>query len=79
MYIAIGSYHTVLVSEDGKHIWTFGFNKYGQLGNGDNKDRYVPTEIKINKNELPEDVKIVKVGCGASHTVLLSDDDSIII
>jgi alpha-tubulin suppressor-like RCC1 family protein len=43
MYIASGQFHTVLVSEDGEHIWTFGQNDCGQLGHGDNEDRDVPT------------------------------------
>jgi alpha-tubulin suppressor-like RCC1 family protein len=74
MYIASGEKHTVLVSEDGKHVWTFGENVCGQLGHGDNEDRNVPTEIQRIKNELPEDVKIISSNCGWFHTVLLSED-----
>jgi len=77
MYIATGSYHTVLVSEDGQHIWTFGYNSFGQLGHGDNEDKNVPTEIQRRKNALPEDVKIIGAKCGAFHTVLISDDGRI--
>jgi alpha-tubulin suppressor-like RCC1 family protein len=77
MYIASGELHTVLVSTNGQHIWTFGNNYYGNLGHGDKKDRYVPKEIKRMENEFPEDVKIVGVGCGFAHTVLLSEDGKI--
>jgi alpha-tubulin suppressor-like RCC1 family protein len=71
-----GSDHTVLLSDDGR-IWTFGFNEYGQLGHGDKENRNVPTEIQRNKNELPEDVRIVDVSCGENYTVLISDDGRI--
>jgi len=77
MCIASGSNHTVLVSDDGKHIWTFGDNTPGQLGLGYNEDDIiipVPTKIQRNKNGLSEDVRIIGVSCGNNHTVLLSDD-----
>jgi alpha-tubulin suppressor-like RCC1 family protein len=79
MRIASGYYHTVLVSEDGKHVWTFGNNEHGQLGHGDKKKRNVPTEIKRNKYKygFHKDVKIVGASCGFVHTVLLSDDGRI--
>jgi len=79
MYIASGDYHTVLISDDGQHVWTFGINEHGQLGlgMGVNKGRNVPTEIPRGENGLSKDVRIIGVSCGSSHTVLLSDDGRI--
>jgi alpha-tubulin suppressor-like RCC1 family protein len=77
MYIVSGEYHTVLVSEDGRHVWTFGDNFYGQLGHGDTEDKNEPTEIQRGDQGIPEDVRIIGVSCGFRHTVLLSDDGRI--
>jgi len=66
-----GENHTVLVGEDGR-VWSFGKNEYGQLGLGNQgigTGRNTPTEIT-----MPEGVRIVGVGCGYSHTVLIGED-----
>jgi len=42
--IAAGSRHSLLLLKSGK-IFSFGYNKYGQLGLGDNIDRAEPCEI----------------------------------
>jgi alpha-tubulin suppressor-like RCC1 family protein len=75
--VSCGDYNTVLLSEDGKHIWTFGQNSSGQLGHKRTENINVPTEIQRRANELPEDVNIVKASCSSHHTVLLSDDGRI--
>jgi len=75
--ISCGQYHTVLLFEDGKHIWTLGRNEKGQLGHGDNENINIPTNIprgELGEYGLPEDVRIVRVSCGIYHTVLLSED-----
>jgi len=77
MHIETSSNHTVLVSENGRRVWTFGRNDSGQLGHGDTEDRNVPTEIRRRENELPKDVRIIGASCGCNHTVLLSDDGRI--
>jgi len=74
--VSCGEYHTVLLSDDGR-IWTFGRNKYGQLGHGDNEDRNVPTEIQRGEYGLHKDNNILGVSCGANYTVLLSNDGRI--
>jgi alpha-tubulin suppressor-like RCC1 family protein len=71
MRIASNKYNTVLVSENGLHVWTFGNNFYGQLGHGDMETgdmetgnmnaKNIPTEIQRNKNGLPSMQVVVTV------------------
>ena len=37
--------HTVAIRTDGS-VWTWGYNKYGQLGDGTSTDRNVPVRVK---------------------------------
>lgn len=42
--IASGEVHTLALKKDGT-VWSWGWNKFGQLGLGDTEDRGVPTQI----------------------------------
>jgi len=50
--VGCGSRHTVCLTM-GNNLWSFGWNKYGQLGLGDNKSRdnvcKVPLPKAINR------------------------------
>ena len=56
-----GEYHTITLSNDGT-LHSFGYNYYGQLGLGYNKDVSLPTPIP----NLP---RISKISCGSIFTV----------
>jgi alpha-tubulin suppressor-like RCC1 family protein len=44
--IALGQYHTcVIVSGGGVKCW--GYNGYGQLGNGDTSTQYYPADVSL--------------------------------
>lgn len=62
-----GNLHTAVITEDGK-LFMFGNNDYGQLGTGDNIDRYNPTEITSVG-------KVKQVSCGTGHTGVITEDD----
>jgi len=71
---ACGRRHTVALDDRGR-IWTFGDNKYGQLG------RDLPAnQQRDNRPELVElgqvDYTCFHVCCGWSHTVVLARDTS---
>jgi len=66
--VGCGFGYTVLVGENGR-VWSFGHNRAGQLGLGDNNDRNTPQEITALVG-----VRIVGVGCGGYHTVLVGED-----
>jgi alpha-tubulin suppressor-like RCC1 family protein len=44
--ISCGRYHTFIVKQDGA-IWATGSNYYGQLGLGDNSNKYTFTQVNI--------------------------------
>jgi hypothetical protein len=58
--------HSVIVAEDG--CYTFGFNKWGQLGHGDGG---WPTQWRVPR-KLPLRDVIVAASCGKTHTMLLA-------
>jgi len=58
-------YHTLCLDNQGR-VWAFGNNEFGQLGLGDNSERFVPTLIPILEN-------IVQVVAGTDHSFCLDD------
>lgn len=69
MACSVGGTHTVCLSDEGI-VYTFGNNKYGQLGLGHQKDLCIPSPILI----LP---KIRQVSCGYYFTVCLDEEESL--
>jgi len=62
--------HLVALDENGG-VWTWGLNKDGQLGLGDNLDRQGPQKVEFFEKE---NLKVVQVRCGRVHTVFLTED-----
>ena len=52
-------------------FFTFGFNDYGQLGDGTTTNRNIPTQISGNFND------IIAVSCGDYHTAILKSDGTV--
>ncbi len=70
--VAAGSAHMVALDIDG-NVWTWGWNKHGQLGDGTNDTRNLPVQVKgVGKEEFLEDVEAIAVGL--YHTVALDTD-----
>ena len=63
--------HSVIVAEDG--CYTFGFNKWGQLGHGDGG---WPTQIRV-PTRIPIREVVVGASCGKTHTWLLTNSGKI--
>ncbi|CAJ1800855.1 unnamed protein product [Sphenostylis stenocarpa] len=64
--VSCGARHSALLTADG-HLFTWGWNKYGQLGLGDSVDRNIPGQVSI-AGWRPRNV-----ACGWWHTLLLVD------
>lgn len=64
--IAGGQHHTLILTDDGK-VWCMGNNMYGQLGDGTNENRLVPTLVTGLDNVVAID------GGGSSSMALCSD------
>ncbi|EFA81594.1 hypothetical protein PPL_05585 [Heterostelium album PN500] len=63
--VAAGLMHSAAVDSQGA-LYTWGWNRYGQLGLGTVKKHTLP-----NKNKELERFNIVKVVCGKNHTLVL--------
>ncbi|MGV8877270.1 MAG: immunoglobulin domain-containing protein [Rhodoglobus sp.] len=65
--------HAAAIGDDGK-IYTWGWNLYGQLGNGTTADSNLPAAIAA-----PPGVKFTQVSAGQYHTLALGDDEKIYV
>eukprot|EP00741_Cyanophora_paradoxa_P020907 tig00021318_g20183.t1 len=63
--VAAGDFHAAAVTRDGA-LYTWGWNKEGNLGQGDTADQSLPRRLE----GLP---RIAKVACGGGHTAALSE------
>jgi alpha-tubulin suppressor-like RCC1 family protein len=70
MEIAVGFYHSFIVTVDGT-AYGFGRNNIGQLGDGSSVDKYVPT-LPINENSL-----VKKMSLGRDFTIMLKQNNLI--
>mmetsp|Transcript_28803 Transcript_28803/g.51702 ORF Transcript_28803/g.51702 Transcript_28803/m.51702 type:complete len:989 (-) Transcript_28803:130-3096(-) len=68
--VSCGDAHTVAWTADG--VYSFGHGKYGQLGHGETKNILTPTPISVLTGK-----KIVGAACGASHTVVWTEEDEV--
>ncbi|XP_023910727.1 ultraviolet-B receptor UVR8 isoform X2 [Quercus suber] len=64
--VSCGARHSTILTEDGK-LFSWGWNKYGQLGLGDSAGRNIPSLVSID-GSLP-----TNVACGWWHTLLLAE------
>ncbi|KAG9147843.1 hypothetical protein Leryth_003445 [Lithospermum erythrorhizon] len=69
--ISGGWRHTMALGNDGK-LYGWGWNKFGQVGVGDNVDHCSPVQLKF-----PEDQKIVQISCGWRHTLAVTEDHDV--
>jgi alpha-tubulin suppressor-like RCC1 family protein len=70
--LSAGVAHSLALKSDGT-VWTWGYNYYGQLGNGTsgtNSDRGIPVQVK----ELSG---VVSIGSGAYHSLAVKSDGTV--
>jgi RCC1 and BTB domain-containing protein len=71
--IACGGQHSLALTDTGK-VYSWGFNKTGQLGIDNTVNTIENTPVKIN---LSEDLIIKSISCGFAHSLLLTTDGDI--
>lgn len=71
--ISLGNSHSLLIDME-DYVWSFGNNKYGQLGLCDNDNRLVPVQVFLNG--LP--LKAKDVSAGESHSFIIDLQDNLI-
>ena len=70
--IISGYYHTVAITSEGR-VFTWGYNAYGQLGDGTTTSRYTPTEITSNFN-LNAGETVIAITVGMFHTATITSE-----
>ena len=73
--ISAGLFHTVALDEGGK-VYTWGYNRYGQLGNGTTENSTTPICISDKENEI-KGKKIVKIVAEGYTTVALDENGKV--
>jgi alpha-tubulin suppressor-like RCC1 family protein len=66
--ISCGDYHTAAIQSD-RSLWVWGYNSFGQLGNGYQGDVFTP-------EKLDETYDWKFVNCGSNHTAAIKNSDS---
>ena len=67
--IAARSDHTIALKSDGT-LWAWGYNGYGQLGDGTTSDRHIPTQIGSDTNWT-------SISAGERNTIALKSDGTL--
>ena len=66
-YVALGTYHSAAITKDGS-LYMWGYNNYGQLGNGSTTNSYTPVKIMEN---------VAAVSLGDYHSAAITKDGSL--
>ena len=66
-YVALGTYHSAAITKYGS-LYMWGYNNYGQLGNGSTTNSYTPVKIMEN---------VAAVSLGACHSAAITKDGSL--
>jgi myosin heavy subunit/alpha-tubulin suppressor-like RCC1 family protein len=69
--VACGSRHAAALTSTGR-VFTWGWNRHGQLGVGDTENLSIPTMVTRIRNR-----RCVQVVCGWRHTAVLTDEADI--
>ncbi|KAE7997572.1 hypothetical protein FH972_002195 [Carpinus fangiana] len=69
--ISGGWRHTMALTSDGK-LYGWGWNKFGQVGVGDNVDHCSPGQVKF-----PHEQKVIQISCGWRHTLAVSERQNV--
>ncbi|MBI4945196.1 MAG: T9SS type A sorting domain-containing protein [Bacteroidetes bacterium] len=67
--IAGGGYHSLALKNDST-VWTWGYNSYGELGNGTNTDSNVPVQVSSLTG-------ITAIAGGMFHSFVLKNDSTV--
>jgi alpha-tubulin suppressor-like RCC1 family protein len=70
--IFCGEYHSIILNENNE-IYVCGRNEYGQLGLGDNKNRYTYINLDYNLG------KIKNIYCGGYHNIILNEYNELFV
>jgi alpha-tubulin suppressor-like RCC1 family protein len=72
--IATGEYHSLAVTSD-NNVWAWGYNAYGQLGDGTTMERLTPVQVTVEGGSPLTGV--VAVAAGSWHSLALKSDGTV--
>ena len=75
--LSMGSSHSSAFTSTGR-VFMWGYNQFGQLGNGMNVNRNLPTEITSNFS-FSEGEKIISLSLGSTHSSALTSTGRVFI
>jgi alpha-tubulin suppressor-like RCC1 family protein len=79
--IAAGGYHSLAVADSSAEgvgtVFCWGYNGYGQLGNGQVADSTVPVKVVIGISGGPKLTGVKEVAGGGLHSLALTTDDRV--
>lgn len=64
--VSLGADHSAIITKDGQ-LWTFGYNRDGELGLGDKTNRSTPTKVLGFGN-------VKMISSGEAHTAIITED-----
>ena len=67
--IACGENHTIVLKSDGT-VWAWGYNEYGQLGDGSTTNRNTPIQVSGLSD-------VIAIAGGYGHTIALMSDGTV--
>ncbi|WP_445341397.1 RCC1 domain-containing protein [Bifidobacterium sp. ESL0820] len=77
LQVSAGWMHSLALGSDG-NVYAWGYNYYGQLGDGTGSSRYAPVRVKTPDRktypDLPADFTYLQVSAGAGHSLALGSD-----
>ena len=77
LQVSLGFNHSVALTTTGR-VFTWGSNIYGQLGDGTEINKYLPTDV-TNEFILPLNVKIIKIASGYNHNSAISSTNQLFL
>ena len=77
LQVSAGWMHSLALGSDG-NVYAWGYNYYGQLGDGTRTERHAPVRVKKpdrkTYTDLPADFTYLQVSAGAGHSLALGSD-----
>ena len=73
--ISAGSWNALAIDSNG-NTWTWGYNGYGQLGDGSTSDKYKPQTVQ-NPANPSQSLKADQISAGVNHPLAVGRDGSI--
>jgi len=73
--VAAGDAHSAATTAKGR-LWTWGYNRYGQLGHEHNRDLFIPSLLSRNAIGMPD---VMMVFAASYHTMAVNSEGQLLV